>query len=56
VIVPRVVHTAHLEAAELVAIRRLLDLAFAGRFDWMGSHLSIAGIERWTILLDARRP
>jgi uncharacterized protein YciI len=23
---------------------------------WMGSHLSIAGIERWTILLDARRP
>src|SRR6266496_1351195 len=23
---------------------------------WMGSHLSIAGVERWTILLDARRP
>jgi uncharacterized protein YciI len=23
---------------------------------WMGSHLSIACIERWTILLDARRP
>jgi uncharacterized protein YciI len=23
---------------------------------WMGSHLSIAGIEGWTILLDARRP
>ena len=23
---------------------------------WMGSHLSVAGIEGWTILLDARRP
>jgi hypothetical protein len=23
---------------------------------WVGSHLSIAGIERWTILLDARQP
>ena len=23
---------------------------------WMSSHLSIASIERWTILLDARRP
>lgn len=23
---------------------------------WLGSHLSIAGIERWTILLDARQP
>lgn len=23
---------------------------------WLGSHLSIAGIDRWTILLDARRP
>jgi aminoglycoside 2'-N-acetyltransferase I len=33
VIAPRVVHTAQVEAAELLAIRRLLDLAFAGRFD-----------------------
>jgi aminoglycoside 2'-N-acetyltransferase I len=33
VIASRVVHTAHLEAAELLAIRRLLDLAFAGWFD-----------------------
>jgi hypothetical protein len=23
---------------------------------WMGSHLSIAGIERWTILLDGYQP
>jgi hypothetical protein len=23
---------------------------------WMGSHLSIAGIERWTILLDGSQP
>jgi uncharacterized protein YciI len=23
---------------------------------WMGSHLSIASIQQWTILLDARRP
>jgi hypothetical protein len=23
---------------------------------WMGSHLSIVGIERWTVLLDAHRP
>jgi hypothetical protein len=23
---------------------------------WMGSHLSIAGIQQWTILLEARRP
>ena len=23
---------------------------------WMGSHLSIGGIDRWTILLDAHRP
>jgi aminoglycoside 2'-N-acetyltransferase I len=37
VITPRVVHTAYLEAAQLAPIRRLLDVAFAGRFedsDW----------------------
>src|SRR5690242_10897648 len=26
------------------------------RDPWVGTHLSVAGVERWTILLDARQP
>ena len=44
----RVVLVVHAESEQAVRERFQQD-------PWMGSHLSIAGIERWTILLDARR-